>query len=329
MPFRVGLIGLHGHQGALLEGCKQLDDCEFVAICCDEEDKLEAFGKSDLGQRSNAYTDYREMLAKENLDICGVCNINNARTQMLIDLAEAGIHILSEKPLVTTLDDLAKVKEAIGRSEAKLSMLLTMRFTASYKLVHDLIADGVIGDVVLATVQKSYKLGDRPEWMRSRETFGGTIPFVGIHALDLVRWCTGQDFVEGMAYHSNAGHPDIRDMEDNASVVVKLANGGTGSARIDYCRPAAAPTHGDDRIRVAGTKGVVEVTEAGSKVVLMTADEEPREVPLPEEEMFFADFVASIKGECEHRISPADAFRMTEICLKLRDAADEGHVVKL
>ena len=290
---------------------------------------LESFKKTQLGQQARAYTDYREMLSQEELDICGVCNINNARTQILIDLAEAGIHILSEKPLVTTLEDLEAVRKAIERSAVKLSMLLTMRFTPAYQAAHDLIAQGAIGDVVLATAQKSYKLGNRPEWMRSRETFGGTIPFVGIHALDLVRWCTGQEFVEGMAYHSNAGHPDIREMEDNATIAVKLADGGSASARIDYCRPAAAPTHGDDRLRVAGTKGVIEVADAGTKVILMTEDKEPHEAPLPEEEMFFADFLASIKREREHRIPAADAFRMTEICLKLRDAADHGRAVKL
>jgi len=313
----------------MLSGCKELDDCEFVAICCDDEGKLEAFKKSDLGQQSNAYTDYREMLDKEQLDICGVCNINNQRTQMLIDLADAGIHILSEKPLTTSLDDLAKVREAFDKSKSKLSMLLTMRFTPTYEAVHDLIADGAIGTVALATAQKSYKLGDRPQWQRDRETFGGTIPFVGIHALDLVRWCTGQEFVEGMAYHSNATHPEIREMEDNASVVVKLANGGTASARIDYCRPATAPTHGDDRIRVAGNEGVIEVVECGTKVMLVNEPQELHEVQLPEPTSFFADFVASIKGECKHRISADDAFRMTEITLKLREAADEGRLVKL
>ncbi len=329
MSFRVGLIGLHGHQGALLNGCQALDDCEFVAICCDDAPKLEAFKRSELGQQARAYTDYREMLDQEPLDICGVCNINNQRTQMLIDLAEAGIHILSEKPLVTSLDDLAKVREAVDASPSRLSMLLTMRFTPAYESVHDIIASGAIGTVALATVQKSYKLGDRPQWQRARETFGGTIPFVGIHALDLVRWCTGLEFTEGMAYHSNAAHPEIREMEDNASVVVRLANGGTATARIDYCRPAPAPTHGDDRLRVAGNKGVVEVVECGTKVILMTEDEEPHEVPLPEPTDFFADYVASVKGERKHRIAAADAFRMTEITLKLREAADEGHLVKL
>ena len=329
MAFRVGLIGMDGHQGTLLEGCRELDECQFVALCCQDEAKVAGFRKSSLGQGASFYTDYRDMLAKEELDICGVCTVNNAHAQILIDLAAAGVHILSEKPLVNTLEDLAAVREAIENSTSMLSMLLTMRFTPSYHLVHNLVAQGAIGQVVLATAQKSYKLGDRPQWQRDRETFGGTIPFVGIHALDLVRWCAGVEFVQGMAYHSNAGHPDIREMEDNASVVVKLANGGTASARIDYCRPVAAPTHGDDRLRVAGTEGVVEVVDTGTKVVLMTHEQEPHEVPLPAEDMFMADYVAAIKGEREHRIPAADAFRMTEICLKLRDAADYGRLVDL
>ncbi len=329
MSFRVGLIGLDGHQGVLLNGCKKHPECEFAAICCSDPAKLDGFKKTELGRQARAYTDFREMLEKEDLDICGVCSINSEHAPALLELAKAKVHILSEKPLTTTLDDLAAVREAVEAAGVKLSMLLTMRFVPAYETARRLIAEGVIGTVALATSQKSYKLGNRPEWMRRRDTYGGTIPFVGIHALDLVRWCTGLEFVQGAAYHSNASHPDIRDMEDNASVLVRLANGASATARIDYCRPAAAPTHGDDRLRVAGDQGVVEVMDAGTRVVLITHEQEPHEVELPPEQDFFADFVADIKGERSHRIPAEDAFRMTEICLKLRDAADEGRLVDL
>jgi len=165
--------------------------------------------------------------------------------------------------------------------------------------------------------------------MRNRATFGGTIPFVGIHALDLIRWTSGREFTECMAYHANAGHPEIRDMEDCASIALKLDNGGSATVRIDYCRPPTAPTHGDDRLRLAGNKGVVEVI--GEQVTLMTHDAPPTVQTLerfgsPE---LFADFVKSIEGEAEHLISPDDVFRITEISLKARIAADEGKIVSL
>ena len=90
--------------------------------------------------------------------------------------------------------------------------------------------------------------------MKSRATFSGAIPFVGIHMFDLMRWISGREFVKVAAFHSNVTQPQIREMHDNASAVFLLDNGGTATLRVDYLRPKAAPTHGDDRLRLAGGK---------------------------------------------------------------------------
>jgi predicted dehydrogenase len=132
-----------------------------------------------------------------------------------------------------------------------------------------------------------------------------------------------------MAYQSNAAHPELRDMEDNATVALKLDNGGSASARLDYCRPATAPTHGDDRLRVAGSEGVIEARGAASSVTLMTQDEAPHELPLADGDNLFVDFVRSIGGRGESRIPAEDCFRMTEIVLKARAAAETGRPVPL
>ena len=203
-------------------------------------------------------------------------------------------------------------------------MLLTMRFEPAYRAVREQIAAGRIGKVVLAAMQKSYRLGVRPEWQRDRRTFSGIIPFIGIHALDLIRWTTGCDFTALMAYQSNAGHPDLRDMEDNASLALQLDSGGSASVRLDYCRPAAAPTHGDDRLRVAGSEGVIESLACGTSVTLITNDEPPRELALPEAEDQFVDFATALSEGRECQVSEADCYRMTEIVLKAREAALTG-----
>ena len=128
--------------------------------------------------------------------------------------------------------------------------------------------------------QKSYKIGlergQRPEWMRHRETYGGTIPYIGIHMVDLMRWVSGREFVETAAFQSRVGFDELRDMENNTAVIYRLDNRGTANLRMDYLRPETAPTHGDDRLRVVGIKGVVEYQ--GGTLSLMTASSKPRNV---------------------------------------------------
>jgi len=318
----VGLIGLKGHQGVILDGMSRLEDVRLAAVADDGPGALEAVPKwpaADGGTK--CYADWREMLAQEKLDLVGVCDTDGARAEQLIACARAGCHLLAEKPLAMTLDELAQVKEVVKGAGVRLSMLLTMRFEPAYRVVRETVAGGRVGEVVLATMQKSYRLGQRPEWMKDRRTFSGIIPFIGIHALDLIRWTTGREFVSAMAYQSNAAHPELRDMEDNASIVLKLDNGGSASARLDYCRPAAAPTHGDDRLRVAGSEGVVESLACGQTVTLITADAPPEELPLPEPQNQFVQYVAALRESAPFGVPEEDCFRMTEVCLKIRDAA--------
>ena len=325
---KIGLIGLDGHQGSVLNTIAGSSELRLAAVSSERKDALDGMrGSKAANPQTNFYSDWEEVLEKEKLDILCVCSTNDQHAEQIRAGAERGLHICSEKPLTTTLEDLEATRKAVAKAGVKLTMLLTMRFTAPYLCAKKIVAAGLIGEVCLATAQKSYKLGNRTEWMRCRRTFGGTIPFVGIHAMDLIRWTSGREFVECMAYHGNTGHPDMREMEDQASVLLKLDNGGSATTRIDYCRPAAAGTHGDDRLRLAGAKGGVEVMS--NEVTLITESQGLTKPAMPPEQDLFADFVASIKGEKEHMISAEDCFRMTEVTIKARQAADNGRIVKL
>ena len=117
-------------------------------------------------------------------------------------------------------------------------------------------------------------------------------------------------------------------MENNTAIIYRLDNRGTANLRMDYLRPEAAPTHGDDRLRVAGTKGVIEYL--GGSLNLVTATEKPHAVAgLPQHRLLFADFLDSIYNHKRHLIPAADVYRVTEIVLRTRDAADSNRVVSL
>lgn len=330
MPLNVGLIGLKGHQGTILSGVQAMADARLAAVCDDEPATLEGVsGWPSADAETETFSAPEKLLAEVPLDIVGICGTDAERAEMILAAAERGIHVIAEKPLAKELDELERVRSAVEASGIELTMLLTMRFEPAYRTMRRVIAEGGIGEVCLATMQKSYRLGDRPQWQRDEATFSGIIPFIGIHALDLIRWTTGREFVEGCAYCANTGHPDIRDMEDNATVAIWLDNGGSASARLDYCRPAAAPSHGDDRLRVAGSEGVIESMEHGEKVVLITQEEGPRELGMDEKADQFADFVGSIRGDNPSWVPAEDCFRMTEVCLKLREMANSSGVADL
>ena len=208
--------------------------------------------------------------------------------------------------------------------------MMNMRCFPPYRAARKAVQDGLIGEPILLTSQKSYRFGAaRPWFYKDLKTYGGTIPWAGIHCVDYMRWVSGRKYVQVSAWHGNKDHPDYPGFQDHAGVLFQLDNGGTAMTNLDYLRPETAPTHGDDRLRIAGSEGVLEVLGAEGRVALISAADGPRELELPEKVDFFADFLAELAGEGEHLISQEDAFRLTEVCLNARDAAETGKWIGL
>lgn len=328
MALKLAFIGLKGHWYAVAEELSALAEVRLCAVADDSPEQLKRVpefpgAKAD----THTYLSYGDLLDKERPDIVVECGIDRDRAEIVLACAQRGINVIAEKPLARNLAELEQVRLGVEKSGVLVSMLITMRCAPNYLVMHETIAAGVVGEVTQGGGQKSYRLGERPAWQKSRETFSGIIPFVGIHIMDLFRWVSGREFVELMAYAGNVAHPEVGDLEDSACVIAKLDNGASAAFRLDYCRPAAAPTHGDDRLRIAGNRGVIETV--GGKVTLITHEEGPRELPLPPPVRFLADYVDALKQGHRPFIPFEECVRITEVVLRAREAAETGKPVKV
>ena len=327
---KLALIGLKGHHSYVLSGARQLGNCEIVAVSDEDARRVESFKRREaMARQAQAYTDWRHLTEHTTMDICIVADENGARAEQLIDLARRGVHIITEKPLTTNLEDLERVREALEKSKSQLTMLLTMRHDKKYSTARKLVAQGVVGRVRQVTCQKSYRLGDRAEWQKYRRRLGGTIPYIGIHALDLMWWVVGSPFTKVAAFHAAGARPRMIETEDSASILVLYENGASGTARLDYLRPETAPSHGDDRLRIAGTEGVIEIAYPHDELLLMTATGPPKRVKTEPTDHLFVDFVNSLKTGAPSRIPAVDCFYITEVVLRARQAADDQKLIEL
>jgi predicted dehydrogenase len=321
---RVGILSLEGHYGEVTNAAKVLPNIRVTAVSDARERVLQGarFGEA------KKYEDYRKLLAEEKLDLVCVCGENGTRAKILVECAEKKIPILSEKPLALSFSELKEVKRAVEKNRVPLSMLLQMRGMPAYLGMREIVQSGEIGEVVLMDAQKSYKLGERPDWMKSRRSYGGTIPYIGVHMIDLMLWVSGREFTEASAFHSTIGAPDLGEMENNSSMIFKMDNKGSASLRMDYLRPATAATHGDDRLRVVGSKGIVEYQNGA--LTLVTGAGPLRKIEkLPEARNLCVDLAESIYLNKPRFLKEEEIFRVSEIILKVRDAADRREIVKL
>ena len=326
---RLAIIGLEGHTSEILDPMNQLPDVELAAVWDRDPKSAHDFAESKHGHGAHAYGDWRELLDHEKLDMVGICGTNGERAEIILACAKRKLHIVAEKPLAITVADLERVEHAVAESGIRLTMLISMRFEGVYRALHQIVAAGEIGDVAQISAQKSYKLGERPEWMRDRNTFGGTIPYIAIHMVDLMRWTSGRELVEAVSFQGRVGFPHLREMENTTATIFRLDNHGTADLHMDYLRPDTAPSWGDDRLRLAGTRGVAEY-QAATGVTLITAKEAPRQIrDLPPDGSLFLDFLASVYLGKPSGLDLRDIYRVNEIVLAARESADQHRLMPL
>jgi predicted dehydrogenase len=326
---KLGFIGLKGHVSAVFAGAKQLGDIEVVGVAEEDLKLREAFLRRETAlHKPQVYEQWRHLIEHSMLDVCCVAGENGVRFEQLLALIERDIHIVSEKPLVTTLADLERLRSAFAKSKSQLTMLLELRHQPKNARVRDAIQRGDIGEVCQVTTQKSYQWRERPAWFSSRERLGGTIPYIGIHSLDTIAWVTGLDFSHLAAIHGTIGRPEMGETENHASILAQLSNGASVTARLDYLRPAAAKTSADDRLRIVGTRGLIEVNEGDEAISLITSNKIER-IAFGETENLFVEFAKFLRHGPVPRITADDSFYITEVVLRAREAADEKKMIVL
>jgi len=294
-------------------------------------DDIEALRRSHIAARAAPiYPDHRKMLRETRPDLVIISTRLDRIAPLAIDAAGAGCHLICEKPLAIKHDTLIRLWEAVTAGGVQCFAMLTNSSHPALMAARHLVEHGRIGDVVLANARKSYKWGERPDWFGRRELYGGTIGWIGIHGLDFIRFASGLEFTSVSAMQSNLAHPERPDCEDNCVLALGLSNGGHATVSVDFLRPNAAPTHGDDWIRVVGTRGVIEAHMARNSCTLVTEDESLHEVPLPESPGFLRPLLAALPARGAAPVPDTlRAFLLTHVCLCARDAADRREVVEI
>jgi len=326
---RVGLRGLDGHIAEILSPLPQLPDAELVAVSAPDAAARAHLARNPLLANTRFYGGHRELLDHEKIDIAAICNTNGERAALILECLARKLHVVAEKPLAIERADLEKIKQLTAKSGVRLSMLLPMRFDPVYLALKQIVDSGEIGEVALIDAQKSYKGGSRAPWYTKRSTYGGTIPWIGIHMVDLMRWTSGREFTDAMSFQTHIAYPELGDMENVTATLFRMDNGGAATLRMDYLRPESCPTHGDDRLRLAGTKGIAEYM-AATGVTVLSAGRKPRVVTqLPPRRWLFAEFLESVYNGKPESLTLADIYRVNDIVLAAREAAEKRQIMSL
>ena len=323
------MVGVRGHNNYVLSGLA-LTEVSVAGVCAAaaEDDPQGLLSKCrDLGHEPRVWDEPAEMLDAVKPDLVSIAGPFHRHAEICVEAFRRGIHVFCEKPVAITLEQLDQVAEARRAAGVHFAAMMGLRYDPAFHTAWRQVREGAVGEVRLVNAQKSYRLGRRAPFYHDRAVYGGTIPWVGSHAFDWIRWYTEKAFRNVYATHSAAHNRDHGELEVSAACHFTLEEEVFASVSIDYLRPAAAPSHGDDRVRIAGSEGVIEVL--GGEVIL-TRDGGAGDERLPAacDRQIFPDFVAAAEGRSKPLLGPEDAIEMTRAGLLARESADSGRIVR-
>lgn len=326
-PVRLAIIGLqHNHIHAVARFARNNPKMVLVAVV-----------EPDATRRSWAaaewavptYSTVPELLAKEAVDAVALAPINSEKAALAVQCMMAGLHVIVDKPVATTWDQLTELEQTVKHTGRVLTGMLTLRFDPMYVTARRLYLEGAIGQLVHAWLTRPHKLkrDQRPAWMFSRQTYGGLIADLAIHDMDFFRWLTRShrhDIDHLVAYHGNYHPNGDLDFEDAAHVMLRLSDGTVGVFEASWFTPGGATVHGHCRAVLTGTEGVIEIDSVQNTVTLTTKFAPPTDILLDETGGVTDDFLKGVLYGGDGMVLPsADTLESTAWTLLARDAADE------
>lgn len=275
------------------------------------------------------YENYIEMLDTEKPDIAVVnCHFGD-HADIILQCVHRKIHVFAEKPVSTTLEKLEEIKLALSKYDVKLCAMLALRYAPWVLSAKDAIDNGRIGKIKMVIAQKSYKLGNREDFYKKRESYGGTIPWVSLHGIDWVYFLTGKKkFKTVYSSHTASDNGSNGDIEISCMSSFTMEDNISACVHADYLRPQTAAAQADDRVIVIGTKGRIEARDGVSRI-LADGMENFEELPKITGNQIFADFISEIEGRGKCMVTLDDSLYVTKVALLARESADNNKLISI
>jgi len=258
----------HDHIYGMI-GAVQRGGGVLVSAWAGEPDKLAMFKKRFPDVRIVATQD--EIVNDKSIQLVLSSQIANERAPLGVRMMKAGKDFLSDKPGITTLEQLAAVRQTIAETGRIYAIMYSERLEVKAAVkAGELVQAGAIGRVIQTINIAPHQivqghgdagggLGGRPDWFWNPVQYGGILCDIGSHQVDQFLFYTGSTQAEvGESQIANVNHPQRPQFQDFGDMVLR-GNRGLGYVRLDWFTPDGLGTWGDGRLFILGTEGYIEV----------------------------------------------------------------------
>lgn len=253
------------HQHAVgYAGCLNADPLAELVVIADPNVER---GQAAAEQFATTWVaDYREVIARDDIDAVVICSENSLHHEHTIASANAGKHVLCEKPLATSVEDAREMVDACARAGVKLQTAFPVRFNTPTVALRDAIRSEQIGKVLAIAARNP---GTCPgDWFVDPELAGGgAVIDHTVHVVDALRWIFDAEFTEVYAEIDTRIH-DIP-ADDTGLLMLRMDNGIRVSLDTTWSRPSNWPIWGGVTMEVIGERGVLSLDAFNNNLTLV------------------------------------------------------------
>ena len=364
---KIGIVGCGGiaNQKHLPALKANADLNEIVAFCDVVEERAKKAAEEFGVPGARVYTDYKELLKDEEVEVVHVCTPNVSHSYITVDAFEAGKHVYCEKPMSHSTEEAEKMVAAWKKSGKKFTVGYQNRFRAEVQNLHASCEKGELGDIYYGKAHAVRRRGV-PTWgvfPDKSQQGGGPLIDIGTHALDITLWMMdnykpvsvmGSVFEKlGHLPEATEGNmfgpwdPETYEVEDSAFGYIKMENGATiflesaWALNVKESREAATTLCGTK----AGAELIGGMSHAGYDLIFnKTSFGKLTEEKLSEggtvaffegegagepKDLECAQWLDAIINDKEPLVKPEQAFVVTQILDAIYRSAAEGREIKL
>lgn len=254
MAYKIGLVGCGRISRNHFDAIKEAKEFELVGVCDVDKSRAEKTGNE---QGVPFYTDLNEMITSVDMEIISICSPSGIHAKHGILAAENGIHVLTEKPMATRLDDADELIKACDKYKVHLLVVKQNRLNTTMQLLKNAIDKDRFGKIYQASVnvfwQRPQEYYDMAKWRGTWEFDGGAFMNQASHYVDALEWLIGEpESVMGMT----STMARKIESEDMGAAIVKFRNGVIGTINVSML---TYPKNFEGSITILGEKGTVKV----------------------------------------------------------------------
>jgi predicted dehydrogenase len=335
MTIKFAAIGLnHNHIYGQVD-CLLREGAEFVAFFAPEEELATPFAQKY--PQARRVSDRRAILEDNSIALVLTASILNERAGVAIEAMRHGKDVMSDKPGMTSLAQLAELRQVQAETGRIYSVCYSEHFeTRSTVKAGELVKAGAIGQVVhtVGLGPHAIRNNSRPDWFYDRQRYGGILTDIGSHQCE--QFLFFSDALEAeviSATVNNRGNPDRPGLQDVGDMHLRTPK-TTGYVRVDWFTPAGLPTWGDGRLTILGTEGYIELRKyidiagrEGKDHLFLVDGRGVQHVDCSDVELPFArQLIQEIHDRTETAMPQARAFNAMQLALEAQQLAERGTV---